>query len=53
MAETNANAGGRLRQTMIDAITHRDAIVAASVTPPAHPTGHDFTAAKLSTRPLR
>ena len=40
---------GKIQQTIVESTTHRDAIVAASV---AHPTGHDFTATKLSTRPL-
>jgi hypothetical protein len=38
-----------IHQTIVDAPTHRDAVVAASV---AHPTGHDFTATKLSSKPL-
>ena len=41
---------GRLHQTIVESTTHRDAIIAAHV---AHPTCHDFTAIKLSTRPLR
>lgn len=40
---------GIIHQTIVDSPTHRDAVVAASV---AHPTGRDFTATKLSTRPL-
>jgi hypothetical protein len=41
---------GELHQTIVESTTRRDAIIAASV---MHPTGHDFTATKLSTRPLR
>lgn len=40
---------GKFQQTMIDSTSLRDAIVAAQV---AHPKGRDFTATKLSVRPL-
>lgn len=40
---------GKIQQTLIDSTTHQNAIVAART---AHPTGRDFTAVKLSTRPL-
>lgn len=40
---------GRIRQVLIDAPSHRDAIAAASV---AHPAGRDFAATKLSTKPI-
>jgi len=41
---------GKIQQTQVDSTTRRDAIAAASV---GHPTGRDFTAAKLSTKPLK
>jgi hypothetical protein len=40
---------GKIHQTIVESTSHRDAIVAASA---AHPAGRDFTAIKLSTRPL-
>ena len=40
---------GKIQHTLIDSTTHRDAIIAAQV---SHPTGSDFSAIKLSTRPL-
>jgi hypothetical protein len=40
---------GRLHQTLVESTTHRDAIIAAQM---SHPAGHDFTATKLSSRPL-
>ena len=40
---------GKIQQTMIDSTTHKDALIAARV---AYPKGSDFTAIKLSTRPL-
>jgi hypothetical protein len=40
---------GKIQQTMIDSTSLRNAIVAAQV---AHPRGRDFTATKLSARPL-
>lgn len=43
------DARGRIRQEIVDSIAHQDAIVAARV---MHPTGRDFTAVKLSTRPI-
>ena len=41
---------GNIHQTIVESTSHQDAIVAARV---AHPAGHDFTAIKLSTKPLR
>jgi hypothetical protein len=41
---------GRPHQTMIDSTSQRAAIVTAQT---AHPTGRDFTATKLSARPLK
>lgn len=41
---------GHLHQTIVESTTHQDAIIATQV---AHPAGHDFTAIKLSTQPLR
>lgn len=40
---------GRFQQTMIDSTSLRDAITAAQV---AYPKGRDFTATKLSVRPI-
>jgi hypothetical protein len=40
---------GKFQQKMIDSASLRDAIVAAQV---AHPKGRDFTATKLSVRPI-
>lgn len=41
---------GKIHQTIVESTSRQDAIVAARV---AHPTGHDFTATKLSTKSLR
>ena len=41
---------GKIQQTLIDSTTHSNAIVAAQV---AHPKGREFTAVKLSTKPLK
>jgi hypothetical protein len=43
------NNRGKYRQMMIDSTSLRDAIVAAQA---AHPRGRDFTATRLSARPL-
>jgi len=40
---------GKIRQELVDSTTHKDAIIAARV---MHPTGRDFAATKLSTKPL-
>lgn len=40
---------GKIQQTMVDSTTHKDAIIAAQV---SHPKGSEFTATKLSARPL-
>jgi hypothetical protein len=41
---------GKIQQTLVDSTTHQDAIIAAQID---HPKGRDFTAIKLSTRPLK
>lgn len=41
---------GKIRQDIIDSTTRQDAIIAARV---MHPAGRDFTATKLSAKPLR
>lgn len=44
------DARGKIRQDIIDSTTRQDAIIAARV---MHPAGRDFTATKLSAKPLR
>jgi hypothetical protein len=44
------NKRGRIQQLIVEAPTHADAVAAAAVD---HPGGFDFTAQKISTRPLR